>query len=110
MPSLELNFMPKDGSSPTDEQLLLQLVYGLCGSFPNAREERCDGFISSVGIPNPEIRRLAKLLVSRLELPISPERVDDWIKWRQSNQCWIVSESMGQEVKRLTTLTKRIES
>ncbi len=100
MPSLELEFIPDD-TEPTDEQLLLQLVYGLSNFAKNQREERCMAFVSAVDIPNPYMRRLIKLLVARLNLPIPVERVDEFIRWRQTNHCWIVSEEMGAEAKRL---------
>lgn len=113
MPRYELNFLGNTselihnyldgGTPPTDEQLLLQLVYGLCGKLNNSREEHCPVF-SAVGIPLPFMRRLAKLLVEKLKLPIPVERVDEWIRWQQTNQCCIVNKEMIQEAKRLKTL------
>ena len=66
MGCFELQFLPKDKlEEPTDEQLFFQLIYGLCGSLENnPLEENSRFFVSSVGIPLPDIRRLAKLLVS----------------------------------------------
>jgi hypothetical protein len=105
MPKLELNFLPEQGEIPTDEQLFLELVYGLCGSLNNPKEEHVSCFFSSVGIPYPHVRRLAKLLVEKLNLPIPTERVDEWIEWRRKNGCWIVSEQMDQAAARLSSLT-----
>lgn len=85
---------------------MLQLVYGLCGQITNPREEQCLFFVSDERIPLPYVRRLAKLLVERLQLPIPPERVDEWVTWQQNNQCWIVSDEMSKEVDRLQTLQK----
>jgi hypothetical protein len=102
MPRLELDFLP-DNATPSDEDLLMQLVYGLCGSLRDSREEKCASFVTSEGIPKPEVRRLAKLLVEKLKLPISIERVDEWIDWQRSNQCWIVSEEMSNHATKLAS-------
>lgn len=104
MPQLQLNFLPDESETPNDEQLLLQLVYGLCGQINNAREEKVPSFYSSVGIPYPQIRRLAKLLVEKLDLPVPIERVDEWVDWQRNNQCWIVSKEMSAEADRLAEL------
>lgn len=111
MPSIELDFLPKRwttaiaGENPTDEQLFLQLVYGLCKQLQgNPREEFVDCFVSAVDVPNPYIRRLAKLLVKRLNLPIPVERVDEWIEFVRHNQCWVVDDQMSAEVARLSKL------
>lgn len=37
MPRLPLNFLPADNKEPTDEQLLLQLAYGLCRALQDPR-------------------------------------------------------------------------
>ena len=106
MPSFELNFLPSYDVEPTDEQLLLQLVYGLCKQLDNPREEECPVFHSAVCIPNPHVRRLAKLLVQKLNLPIPVERVDDWVEWCRSNHCWIVNEEMSAKAKSLSELVR----
>ena len=104
MPRFELDFLPPKEEDATDEQLLLQLVYGLCGQLRDPNEERSFFFVSAVRIPNPQIRRLAKLLVTKLSLPVPVERVDEWIKWHQTNQCWLVDQEMSEKAEKLTQL------
>lgn len=104
MPRCELDFLPENSIDPTDEQLFLQLVYGLCGQLNNPREEASPFFVSSVQIPNPHIRRLAKLLVERLQLPIPVDRVDKWIEWQRTNQCWVVNVEMSEEARQLAEI------
>lgn len=101
----QLNFLPKKHTeAPTDEQLFLQLVYGLCGSLDNPNEEESEFFVSSMGMPKPFIRRLAKLLAEKLNLPIPQDRVDEWIEFQRNNKCWIVSQEMSDKVQRLKKL------
>ena len=64
---------------PTDEQLITQLVHGLYETIGTEKEEKCWGFTNSVAIPNPLIRRLAKLLVDKCELQIPDYKIDEWI-------------------------------
>lgn len=100
MPRLELNFLPKEGE-PTDEQLLLQMAYGLCRELNNPREEHCAVFVTSFGLPNPLVRRAVKLLVNKCGLPIPESRVDEWVEWHRTNQCWLVSDEMSARADEL---------
>ena len=101
MPSFELNFLPDEELEATDEQLLLQLVYGICKALKNPREEKCTVFVTSYDMPHPLVRRVAKLLVNKCGLAIPESRVDDWVEWHQKNQCWVVSDKMSAEADKL---------
>jgi hypothetical protein len=79
-----MDFLPKEGE-PTDEQLLMQLVHGLCGKILNEKEEYIDGFYIDMGIPDKQVRRLAKLLVTKLSLPMTTDEVDKSIQWHREN-------------------------
>ena len=79
-----MNFLPKPRDIPTDEQLLLQTVYGLCGELTNPKENQSHVFISSGGIPLPYVRRLIDLLVERFQLPLSPGEIDDWVEYHRN--------------------------
>ena len=109
MPRCEISFIdePMDnGNVPTDEQLLLQLVYGLAGSIRSEREEKCPSFVNQDGIPNPYVRKLMRAIVTRCNLPIPIERVDEWVAWCRSNECEreYVGPDMSAEYDRLSTL------
>ena len=107
MPRCELNFLPDVvmGEQPTDEQLLLQLVYGLADGISNAKEEKNPSFSNHEGIPNPCVRQLMRAIVTRCNLPIPLERVDEWVGWRRSNFGWIFSAEDNAEADRLASLT-----
>lgn len=107
MPSLDVNFL---SDNPTDEQLFLQLVYGLCGEINNLREENCMSFVCSSGIPFPYVRKLAKLLVEKLNLPIPIERIDDWVDWHRKNKFWVLSQKMMDEHTRISELNREVLS
>lgn len=103
MPRHELEFIA-DQNNPTDQELLLQLVYGLGANLSDPREEHSIFFVSHEKIPFPYIRRLMKLLITRCDLPVPPERADEWIEWQRNNQCWIVNEEDAQRAARLREL------
>ncbi len=79
---MELNFLSTD---LTDEDLLLQLVYGLGRELSNPEKE-APGFVNTEGIPSICVRRIMKLLIKKCQLPVPVDRADDWIKWHQNNQ------------------------
>ena len=107
MPRCELNFLPDVvmGEQPTDEQLLLQLVYGLADGISNAREEKNPSCCNHEGIPNPCVRQLMRAIVTRCNLPIPIIRVNEWVEWRRSNFGYIFSEEDRAEADRLVSLT-----
>jgi len=73
----------KDENNPTDDELLLQLAFGLGRHLSNPKEER-HGFVTQEGIHNNNIRHLMKLLIERCGLPVPSSRVDEWIHWYQN--------------------------
>lgn len=103
MPHVDLRFLPKNKSESSDEDLLLQLVYYLCESLKDPREEASglDFFVSHFGIPLHLVRRTLKLLVRKCNLPIPESRVDEWIEWHRKKECWIISDEMNKEANRL---------
>ena len=107
MPRCELNFLPDVvmGEKPTDEQLLLQLVYGLARDISNPREENNPIFTNPQGIPNPCVRQLMRAIVTRCNLPIPIDRVDEWVEWRRNNFGWVFPPEMNAEADRLASLT-----
>lgn len=102
MPRLELDFLKSD--PPTDDELLLQLVYGLSRHIRDEREEKCFVYTTTEGIPYPEVRRLMRLIVTRCGLPIPIERVDQFVEWNRTNYCWLVSSEMAAEADKLQAL------
>lgn len=104
MKTIPIKFSPQPPEIATDQELLLDLVYGLCGCLKDPKEETSYVFVSSVGIPKPYIRRLAKLLVKRLNLPIPPERIDEWVEWSRSNQYHVLTDEVLAKHKELSTL------
>lgn len=101
--TMPIEFINDHGEPQTDENLLLQLVYGLCNI--EEREENIPTFYSNVGIPLCNQRYLAKLLVRKLNLPIPEERVDEWIAWRNHNKAWVLTKELVAEHTRLSTLS-----
>jgi len=99
MPSLELNFL---SDKPTEQDLLLQLIYGLCGELDNPKEEYNPCFETSFNFPNEFLRETLKKLVVKCNLPIPESRIDEWIEWHRTNQSWIVSEEMSDQAHKLT--------
>jgi len=77
-----IEFLPQEGD-PTDEQLLLQLAYGICISLKNSSEERMHDCMTAFEIPTPFVRRVAKLLIKRCNLPVPESRVDLWVDFIQ---------------------------
>ena len=106
MPRLQLNFLGERTTEPTDEQLLLQLVYGLGESLRNGENL----FLTTQqGIPTIHIRRLMKILIKYCNLPIPEERADEWIEWHKTNQCWFVDKEISDRANELKKLSKRNE-
>jgi hypothetical protein len=85
----------KDENNPTDDELLLQLAFGMGRHLSNPKEEQ-SGFTTGESIPNSHVRRLMKLIVERCNLPVQASRVDEWINWHQGKD----------DIQRLTEFSK----
>lgn len=105
MPRSHLNFIG-DGKEPTNEQLLLQLIYGLC-DIGSPSEEYATGFDTKYRIPTPLARKAIKLLVVGLNLPIPESRIDQWIEWHRSNHAWVVDGDMNTRMSLLMKTCSR---
>lgn len=106
MPKLELNFLPKiaEIDNATDEQLLLQFIYGHCGDLEDSREENSHFFRNFQGFPKMMLRRVLKIIVNKCNLPIPASRVDEWVEWKRDNSFHIISDDMSKEAKKLSEL------
>ena len=101
MAKMELNFLPHDPTEPSQQELLLQLLYGLCGCLNNSKEEYNPYFYTSFGFPEKHLRGILKTLVNELDVPISETRIDEWIEWHRTNETWIVDEEMSAKAQKL---------
>ena len=113
MPRLVAKFLPdvlemmEGKAEPTENQLLLQLVYGLAGQISDEREAECYIFTGCVDIPNPLVPRLMQIIIDRSGLNVPENFVQMCIDQQRHNHAWIPGKEQLAELDSIVNVLKQ---